>query len=112
MQVVAHQRFKSCLQVSTEITIKFSMQDWWQATFPAGRQTLTIQDANDRPVTIAYGEKGSGQPLFLVHGVASWSYCWRFNIDALAEHFRVICFDAKIAASRINRCIPKFPIIK
>lgn len=71
------------------------MQDWWQTTFPAGRQTLTIQDANDRPVTIAYGEKGSGPPLFLVHGIASWSYCWRFNIDALAAHFRVICFDAK-----------------
>jgi pimeloyl-ACP methyl ester carboxylesterase len=69
--------------------------DWWLATFPQGRQTLTIQDANDRPVAIAYGEKGSGQPLVLIHGVASWSYCWRFNIDALAQHFRVICFDAK-----------------
>lgn len=71
------------------------MQDWWQTTFPRGRQTLTIQDANDRPVSIAYGEKGRGQPLFLVHGIASWSYCWQFNIDALAEKYRVICFDAK-----------------
>ena len=71
------------------------MQDWWQATFPKGRQTLTILDANDRPVSIAYGETGTGTPLIFVHGVASWSYCWRRNIKPLAEHFRVICFDAK-----------------
>jgi pimeloyl-ACP methyl ester carboxylesterase len=50
---------------------------------------------NDRPVMIAYGEKGTGQPLFLAHGIASWSYCWHRTVDALAEHFRVICFDAK-----------------
>lgn len=71
------------------------MRDWWQATFPQGRQTLTIHDANDRAVAIAYGEKGTGKPLVLVHGVASWSYCWHANIEPLAQHFRVICFDAK-----------------
>lgn len=72
-----------------------AIANWWQTTFPRGRQTLTIPDANGHPVGIAYGEKGSGPPLFLVHGVASWSYAWRHNIDALARHFRVICFDAK-----------------
>lgn len=71
------------------------MQDWWQKTFPQGRQQIKITDASGYPVTIAYGEKGTGQPLFLVHGIASWSYAWRHNIDALAEHYRVICFDAK-----------------
>ena len=71
------------------------MQDWWQTTFPKGRQTITIQDANERTVGIAYGEKGTGKPLVFVHGVASWSYCWHANIAALAQHFRVICFDAK-----------------
>lgn len=71
------------------------MQDWWQQAFPKGRQTLQIVDANDRPVTIAYGEKGTGQPLVLAHGIASWSYCWHRTIDALAQQFRVICFDAK-----------------
>jgi pimeloyl-ACP methyl ester carboxylesterase len=72
-----------------------TMQDWWQATFPKGRQTVTIQDASDRSVAIAYGEKGTGKPLVFVHGVASWSYCWHANIATLAQHFRVICFDAK-----------------
>lgn len=71
------------------------MQDWWQKTFPQGRQTLTIIDANGYPVQIAYGEKGAGTPLFLVHGLGSWSYNWRHCIEPLSQHFRVICFDAK-----------------
>ncbi len=71
------------------------MNEWWQATFPKGRQYLPIIDANGQSVNIAYGEKGQGQPLLLLHGVASWSYSWRQNVDALAEHFRVICIDAK-----------------
>lgn len=71
------------------------MQDWWKATFPKGRQTLTITDANGHPVSIAYGEKGTGKPLILVHGIGSWSYSWRDCIEPLSQHFRVICFDAK-----------------
>lgn len=71
------------------------MQDWWQATFPKGLQTTTILDANDQRVSIAYGEKGTGKPLFLIHGVASWSYAWRYNIEPLSQYFRVICVDAK-----------------
>lgn len=71
------------------------MQDWWQATFPKGRQTVKIIDANGYPVSIAYGEKGTGKPLFLVHGVGSWSYNWRNSVEPLSKYFRVICFDAK-----------------
>ena len=71
------------------------MRDWWKATFPKGRQTLTITDANGYPVSIAYGEKGTGKPLFLVHGMGSWSYNWRRSVEPLAQYFRVICFDAK-----------------
>lgn len=71
------------------------MQDWWQKTFPQGRQSLTIIDANGYPVQIAYGEKGVGKPLFLVHGLGSWGYNWRHCIEPLSQHFRVICFDAK-----------------
>ncbi|BAZ22300.1 alpha/beta hydrolase fold protein [Kalymmatonema gypsitolerans NIES-4073] len=71
------------------------MKDWWQETFPKGRQSLLITDANGYPVKIAYGEKGTGKPLFLLHGVGSWSYNWRHSVEPLSEHFRVICFDAK-----------------
>ncbi|BAZ32174.1 alpha/beta hydrolase fold-containing protein [Cylindrospermum sp. NIES-4074] len=71
------------------------MKDWWQVNFPQGRQTLTIIDANGYPVKIAYGEKGTGKPLILLHGLGSWSYNWRNSIEPLSKHFRVICFDAK-----------------
>ena len=71
------------------------MQDWWQQHFPNGRQSLKILDANGHEVSIAYGEVGKGQPLFLLHGIGSWSYNWRHNIQPLSQHFRVICVDAK-----------------
>lgn len=69
--------------------------DWWQQTFPNGRQTLTITDATGHPVSIAYGEAGSGPPLVLLHGIGSWSYNWRCSVEPLSKHFRVICIDAK-----------------
>lgn len=71
------------------------MQDWWKITFPKGCQNLTIEDANGETVQIAYGEKGKGQPLVLVHGLGDWSVGWRYNVEALSQHFRVICVDAK-----------------
>ena len=70
------------------------MQDWWKVIFPQGRQTLTITDARGHSVAIAYGEKGTGKPLILVHGIGSWCYTWRHCIEPLSQHFRVICFDA------------------
>jgi haloalkane dehalogenase len=71
------------------------MHDWWQTTFPRGQQQLEILDANQQSVTIAYGEVGTGQPIVLAHGIASWSYAWRHVIPLLAPSGRVICFDAK-----------------
>ncbi|MDZ8107694.1 MAG: alpha/beta hydrolase [Nostoc sp. DedQUE12a] len=71
------------------------MKDWWQATFPKGRQNLVITDAHGYPVQIAYGEKGKGKPLIFLHGMGSWSYNWRHLIAPLSKYFRVICFDAK-----------------
>ncbi len=71
------------------------MKDWWQDTFPQGQQQVTITDSQGYPVQIAYGEKGTGKPLFLLHGIGSWSYNWRYLIEPLSKYFRVICFDAK-----------------
>lgn len=72
---------------------EFQTIDWWRSQFPKGRQTIQIMPY-DQPVAIAYGEKGSGQPLFLLHGIGSWSYSWRYLIDPFAQQFRVICADA------------------
>jgi pimeloyl-ACP methyl ester carboxylesterase len=71
------------------------VKSWWQETFPNGQQILSIRDALDREVRLAYGEVGNGQPLFLLHGIGSWSFNWRHNIQALSQQFRVICVDAK-----------------
>lgn len=71
------------------------MKDWWDATFPQGRQNLIITDIDGYPVKIAYGEVGTGKPLVLLHGLGSWSYNWRHCIAPLSKYFRVICFDAK-----------------
>ncbi|MBD2163176.1 alpha/beta hydrolase [Calothrix membranacea FACHB-236] len=71
------------------------MKDWWQTTFPQGQQSLIITDTKGYPVQIAYGEKGTGKPLILLHGMGNWSYNWRYSIDPLSKYFRVICFDAK-----------------
>ncbi len=40
-----------------------------------------------------YVEKGSGDPVILLHGFAYDSYLWAENIDALARHFKVYAFD-------------------
>lgn len=71
------------------------MKDWWQQTFPQGRQSVIISDVDGYPIQISYGEKGTGKPLFLLHGMGSWSYNWRYSVAPLAKYFRVICFDAK-----------------
>jgi pimeloyl-ACP methyl ester carboxylesterase len=71
------------------------MKDWWQATFPQGRQSVIITDTKGYPVQISYGEKGKGKPLILLHGMGNWSYNWRYSITPLSQHCRVISFDAK-----------------
>lgn len=82
-------------KLAQRLVIKKRMKDWWQDTFPQGRQSLVITDAKGYPVQIAYGEKGTGKPLILLHGIGSWSYNWRYSIAPLSKYFRVICFDAK-----------------
>ncbi len=71
------------------------MKDWWEATFPQGRQSVIITDTQGYPVKIAYGEKGTGKPLIFLHGMGTWSYNWRHSIAPLSEYCRVISFDAK-----------------
>lgn len=70
------------------------MEDWWERTFPNGKQTIAIALSNGQSIQIAYGEKGKGIPVVLVHGIGSWSFGWRYLIDPLAKEFRAIAFDA------------------
>lgn len=44
-------------------------------------------------VEVFYLDRGAGEALLLVHGWASCSYTWRYNMPALAHHFRVLAPD-------------------
>lgn len=46
-------------------------------------------------VRLHYMEKGSGEPILMVHGLGSYSYTWRHNMDELAQQFRVLAIDLK-----------------
>lgn len=43
---------------------------------------------------IAYREAGSGKPLVLLHGIGSGAASWLFQLEGLADRFRVIAWDA------------------
>src|SRR6185436_4909264 len=42
---------------------------------------------------IHYRETGSGPPLLLVHGLMTTSYSWRYVLEPLGRHFRLIVPD-------------------
>ena len=70
------------------------MKSWWQNTFPEGQKKLPVYSAEGDVHYLAYGEKGEGTPIIFLHGIGSWSYSWRRLIPILAQHYRVIAFDA------------------
>jgi 4,5:9,10-diseco-3-hydroxy-5,9,17-trioxoandrosta-1(10),2-diene-4-oate hydrolase len=44
-------------------------------------------------VQMRYHRAGAGLPLLLIHGLLGGSFCWRFNIPILAEHYTVHAVD-------------------
>lgn len=40
-----------------------------------------------------YLQSGSGRAIVLLHGLLGGSFCWRFNMEALAERFTVYALD-------------------
>lgn len=48
-------------------------------------------DINGLP--IHYSQAGHGRPVLLLHGLLGGSFCWRFNIEALAEKYRIYALD-------------------
>jgi pimeloyl-ACP methyl ester carboxylesterase len=61
-------------------------------------QIAEIQGAEQRTITIdgvtwRYWVAGSGPALLLIHGFMGYSFSWRFNMEPLAEKFRVYAID-------------------
>lgn len=46
-----------------------------------------------RSARTRFREAGQGFPLVLIHGLMGYSFSWRKNIAALAQHFRVLALD-------------------
>jgi pimeloyl-ACP methyl ester carboxylesterase len=46
-------------------------------------------------VPVHYQEKGSGEPLVLIHGYTASTYAWKDVFEPLAQQFRVIAVDLK-----------------
>ena len=40
-----------------------------------------------------YIDEGSGEPILFVHGTPSWSFDFRYQIKALAKHYRCLAID-------------------
>lgn len=66
--------------------------------FVSSPQLAAIAGAEEHNVTIdgvnwRYWHAGSGPPLLLIHGFMGYSFSWRFNMQALGEHFSVYAID-------------------
>ena len=61
-------------------------------------QIAVIKGAEERQVVVdgvnwRYWVAGSGPPLLLIHGFLGYSFSWRFNMEALSQHFSVYAID-------------------
>ena len=48
-----------------------------------------------KPIVCSYSIEGSGQPLFLIHGIGAARDAWRFMIPKLSDHFTVVSYDLR-----------------
>lgn len=61
--------------------------------FATTARELEMDSAALGHLRVHYREYGSGAPLLLVHGLMTSSYSWRYVLDGLGAHFRVIAVD-------------------
>ena len=48
-----------------------------------------------KPIVCSHSIEGSGQPLFLIHGIGAARDAWRFVIPKLSDHFTVVSYDLR-----------------
>jgi pimeloyl-ACP methyl ester carboxylesterase len=61
--------------------------------FRARQKTVTLGGLTYLPLTVAYTDVGSGEPVVLLHGIPTWSYLYHDVIPLLEPHVRVIAPD-------------------
>jgi len=61
--------------------------------FRARQKTVVLGDLAYLPLTVAYTDVGSGEPVVLLHGIPTWSYLYHDVIPLLEPDVRVIAPD-------------------
>src|SRR6185503_19294487 len=61
--------------------------------FKVAGQEITVPSPELGSLRIHYREAGSGPPLLLVHGLMTTSYSWRYLLEPLGQHYRLIAPD-------------------
>ncbi|APE33576.1 hypothetical protein BOX37_05880 [Nocardia mangyaensis] len=61
--------------------------------FDADAHDIELDSASLGPLRVHYREYGAGEPLLLVHGLMTSSYSWRYVLDGLGAHYRLIMPD-------------------
>lgn len=56
-------------------------------------RTVSVRSRHFGEVATHYRELGRGAPLLLIHGLMTTGYSWRYVLEPLAKHFRVIVPD-------------------
>jgi pimeloyl-ACP methyl ester carboxylesterase len=62
---------------------------WSDAT----RRDITIDTKELGPTKIAVREYGAGPPLVLIHGMGTSGYSWRYLLEPLGKHYRLVIPD-------------------
>jgi len=61
--------------------------------FTAASKEVTVPSVRLGRLRIHYREVGSGPPLLLVHGLMTSSYSWRYLLEPLGRHYRLVVPD-------------------
>lgn len=61
--------------------------------FASTPHDLEMHSASLGRIRVHYREYGSGTPLLLIHGLMTTGYSWRYVLDGLGAHFRLIVPD-------------------
>lgn len=72
------------------LSLKAGAQDRFEEIhYPFKVQKLSLSKGQE----IAYMEMGKGEVILAIHGLASYAPAWKYNMEALAKHYRVIAVD-------------------
>ncbi len=63
----------------------------------------SIKSVDVNGVTLSFVEKGSGQPVILIHGVPTDYRAWAAQMDALSNSFRTLSYSRRCAYPNLNK---------